>query len=410
MIILVRKAALITIAVVFGFDPWEAARAQSKPQAPQIQNAGAYTFAYFRLDEKGHRISGDQVTTITQAVKDAKAAPGVAGIVTLVFVHGWQHDADPADAHVVAFKNILNSIAKRESHRRRVIGVYVSWPAMGLFWTRRSVADRVVRSLEITKLFEHLNAVVKPSSEGDSLSRLVYIGHSFGARIVFNAVAQTITSHVVREGQSTDEDTCSGNRVCRLISGYGDLVVLVNPAFEAAAYETFSQYLGENWLKYAPAVRPVNWAEDWPTLQPPLILTVGAENDAATSNWWPRSSLWRGDADEITTLANYLPYVSHQLKCVASTGDCGCTGLVPLSEPTPEQVTATLDRTHTSPPFGCVKLEPLRVPSNSPFIVARADPRIVDDHGGIWQNEFQRFLIEYIAAIDVAKLHIARRH
>ena len=415
MLMLMLRRAVLGHAMILAL----AASPLSSQAPPQVESQKSYTLAFFRLDERGHRRPGDTVTEITNEVKRLRSDG--KEVLVVLFVHGWKHDASPTDTNLKSFRAVLKDMAEREHHSRRIVGIYVSWPAKGLFWTRRRIADKVVRSNELTKLLEHLNRTVKPRGAREPLSRLILVGHSFGARVLFESVAQTVTSAVIREGAAREgEEECVGNQVCHPVTGFGDLIVLINPAFEASIYEVFDQYSrGEPIWRGTETLTEIGShgdprdAELWDELQLPLILVVGAENDSATARLWPMSSLWLGHPTDRTTLTNYHEYVTHRLECVDSVGlRCACTPPVgsPVSnDMTGDQIRSVLDRTKASSPFGCARLVPLSARGNSPFIVARADTRLIDGHSGIWGREFTAFLEAYVAAFDISRMEQATR-
>jgi hypothetical protein len=348
----------------------------------------------------------DDVESILKAVGQGQET----GPLVVVFVHGWKHDALPTDSYVRSFHAFLEELVKsqamhRDAWRRRVIGVYVGWPANPAsksrflqnltFWKIRDRADLVARTGEVSKLLNHLHAAV-PKTHG----LLVIMGHSFGARLVYESVQQTMASNVVQEGQATPGEACRGNKVCHQVHGFGDLVVLLNPAFEAVQYTTFYQFSGGIWAA-APPVGSGTYSnvEGWPNVQPPLMLTIGAENDEATSKGWKVANAGASPVLS-TTLTNYRPYLTHELRCEnppsAPAGSQGVQGRF-------TRVAGVLDRTRPFGPIDCVTLTPVGALSNSPFIVARADRQIIDGHNGIWTPLLRRFLVEYLEQIHEAK-------
>lgn len=375
---------------------------------PQIDATGSYIFSYFRLDEIGRPLYGDEVTSITAAVRDH---PTTVGPLVVVFVHGWKHDTSSHDSDMQSFRKLLDELAASQAThssiwRRRVVGVFVDWPANDAsslgplqnltFWQVRDRADRVGRAGEVSKLLNHLNAVV-PENHG----LLLVIGHSFGARLVFESVQQTMASNVISEGKAVPGDQCTGNRVCHQVRGFGDLVVLLNPAFEAAQYTAFHQFSGGNWATTIPSDRSVYQdVEAWPTVQPPLLLVIGAKNDEATTKAWPMAH-FGDDPAMTTTLTNYMPYITHEIRCLNSPV-VGVPALTP--GPSATDVSGILDRTLPFSPGGCGMLIPVGALSNSPFIVARADREILDGHNGIWSPALRTFIVGYMD-----KLHEAKR-
>ncbi len=372
----------------------------TKAETAQIQPMAGYTFAHFRVDELGQRRFGDEISAITDTIGKASSDPGP---LVVVFVHGWKHDAADTDTNVQKFHVLLKELSGSATVRtgagqREVIGIYVSWPANDLssfgpiqnltFWNTRDRADRVWHGGEVSKLLDHLHVRV-PEKKGFLLT----IGHSFGARIVFGSIRSTIASAIVRDGNiAAAGDACEKGSVCKPIKGFGDLVVLLNPAFEAYQYQTFAQYGGGHWAKPDPASANYRNVEGWPRAQLPLILTVGAENDKDTSSLWSFAHLLGAPLLK-TTLTNHQNYVTHSLRVTPKASGQNATA---HPRPTPENLAAILDRTRALSDVGNATLEPVGAPSNSPFIVARADKDLIDGHGGIWEPPFLRFLVEYM--------------
>jgi len=55
------------------------------------------------------------------------------GVLTVVFVHGWKHNASAEDENVASFRKLLPKVAKM-TPTRRVIGVYVGWRGLSIDW------------------------------------------------------------------------------------------------------------------------------------------------------------------------------------------------------------------------------------------------------------------------------------
>src|SRR5689334_1592527 len=183
-------------------------------------------------------------------------------MIIITFVHGWKHNAGYCDSNMCCFRDMLKQVASLEEKysqaynrpKRRVVGVYVGWRGLsnkGLdlwenasFYTRKETATRVAlgstREL-MTRLRDFQARVNKtPESSGKSAqaaadgkntrgqTRLITVGHSFGGLIVYSAIAQSLVVNAI------DDEADQGKN---LVTGFGDLVVLVNPAIEASRYE-----------------------------------------------------------------------------------------------------------------------------------------------------------------------------
>jgi len=95
-------------------------------------------------------------------------------------------------------------------------------------------------------------------------SKLVVVGHSFGGAAVYSALAPLLMERMV---DFIDRD---GN--ARPPEGFGNLVVLINPAFEAARYKTLADRAN---------------SRTFFTNQPVTLAIFTATNDSATGFWFP---------------------------------------------------------------------------------------------------------------------------
>lgn len=75
------------------------------------------------------------------------------GVMTVVFVHGWKHNAHADDENVKNFRKLLES-ASGKSGPRRVIGVYIGWRGLSIdwgflanvsYWDKKAMAQQVAK-------------------------------------------------------------------------------------------------------------------------------------------------------------------------------------------------------------------------------------------------------------------------
>jgi hypothetical protein len=124
-----------------------------------------------------------------------------------------------------------------------------------------------------------LERVVKPTPE--SPNKLMLVGHSFGASVVFNAIGQILMARFLLDAEDlTSENGASRHSQSKpgLISGYGDVVVLVNPAIEATRIMPFFSVLNEYSAKKTDLFAPG---------QPPRLMILSSEGDWATRRTFP---------------------------------------------------------------------------------------------------------------------------
>lgn len=122
-----------------------------------------------------------------------------------------------------------------------VISVYVAWRGLEYrpwfpgnvpfsFWSRKAAAERISEGplrefmLEVNDIYRARNATA-PTSLQRPFMGLAAFGHSFGGQVIFGAVSPILEAAL----RSAKEDQPT--------SGFGDIVVLLNPAFEAKQFE-----------------------------------------------------------------------------------------------------------------------------------------------------------------------------
>lgn len=219
-------------------------------------------------DQKNEgRGAGYQINHTMDALKRIAKSQGTKGGISLiVFVHGWHHNASSEDGNVEAFRGLLRSAAHVEKARDsdyRVVGVYVGWRGETIrpsalnwatFWGRKAAATRVAQGSP-RELFNRLRNFRcsenkrRGSDEGGTNSSAdcplpadvarqrpkvstVLVGHSFGAWILYNALAGSLAESLQQVKDREREGEGGGSVNLR----YADLVVLLNPAFEASRY------------------------------------------------------------------------------------------------------------------------------------------------------------------------------
>jgi hypothetical protein len=247
----------------------------------QEQRPG-YDLFYAEFDDSGDAtdlVAGRNVTypkSELHLIKEqlqrklAEAQEDGSGLNIVVFTHGWHGTASAFDDYSIEFKGMLEDIADEEQRTnarrtaqntaavppsRRTIGIEVAWrgdsflnPAIpGIsgsknfanVWDRKITAS-VIASGSVHELFAFLNEFYREhsceaygSARGPATTvqelhacdsvHMLTIGHSFGALIDMRAITGRIESGL---------NVPRGSRVY----GFGDLSVLLNPAFEGVGY------------------------------------------------------------------------------------------------------------------------------------------------------------------------------
>lgn len=376
-----------------------------------------YMLGFIEINDQGQMRDRAQMSAILDHYYTVAAQDS---LLITVYVHGWQHNASPDDSNVASFSGYLQKLslveadlAKRQNRPpRKIAGVYVGWrgqsveiPGLNLitFWERKSTALDV-GYLGITELFLKLEEIsnVRNSWSPPIKSRLIIMGHSFGGQAVYGATAQILASRFIdsREYKTVQDDA----------KGFGDLVVLLNPAFEA--------------LRYLPLHDLSNSRCSYFESQRPRLAILTSETDYATKLAFPAGRfmstmfeaygtiertfcsgkhkrelvLDEGDADR-TTVGHFDPLISHELTPVLVAESLSIEAYDNIDN------IWGLQASGATTTYGRTALKHLnRTEPRNPYLNIRVSPELIADHGDIWRDEVQEFirLLVVLAAHDEA--------
>ena len=188
---------------------------RDKVATHNVERHPEFTLGFVEFDDQGDYWSRTQVDTLQQVIVDEARRSDSHGILMVVFVHGWKHNAAVCDENVACFREVLQSLYNLERVRsagggsppRRIIGIYVGWRGLSVtppglkevsFWTRKNTAHRVGRGqiLELLTSLEELRD--RLNAAGDGNSKLISIGHSFGAAVTYSAVSNLFLERLTR--------------------------------------------------------------------------------------------------------------------------------------------------------------------------------------------------------------------
>ncbi|HVF18069.1 MAG TPA: hypothetical protein VNA21_14210 [Steroidobacteraceae bacterium] len=446
-----RWILVLTLLVTIGLTscsslyhrPW-------RTNAPEVSESGTVTLRFLEVDDEGWFWDRRQADAIIDGIHSSVKTKDT---MVVTFVHGWHHCARCCDENVEGFRQTLVDLSKTLEDRFNIIGIFVGWRGQSLpmpanvatFWGRKGAAERIGEN-DIREFFSRLQrlfASYRPDVIGEPGSNqpqgphhflgLATIGHSFGAQIVLRSVASSIENQLMllnqnpaylRGARSADpKDTTPVS-----VSGFGDLVVLINPAVEASQYHRL--HILSRGLNYS-------------QLQTPLVLTVSAEDDYARHRLFkfgrmlgefftgkPRKDDPVQRAVERQALGVYEGHITHELGPVdtnvslhtevitntdASCGNKTCSAkwldwVQPPQTYAPDSLNAqdasiaTFDFSG-SVVFNDVRLRPLESAANGtsgfqPLIVARASNKIIESHSDIFSRPFIRFIVPYVTFIE----------
>lgn len=236
-----------------------------------IERSKNFDIAYVELTDQGWFHDRNELTDALRLLKPQ----GEKDLDIVVFVHGWKHSARFDDSDVRHFRDTVMP----KLSRGRSVGIYVGWRGAALaaplleyatFYDRKSTADHVARGA-VRELFAQLQAVRNDSTTGRKV-RLTLIGHSFGGLIIFNAVAESLLNSLVLANHAA-------TGLPRLAKLVADVILLLNPAFEASRFEPVfqvakDQLTGDGQRSYSADQRP-------------LLVSITSEADLATKLIFP---------------------------------------------------------------------------------------------------------------------------
>jgi alpha-beta hydrolase superfamily lysophospholipase len=322
-----------------------------------------YQLAIVEFDDQGRCYSRDQMKEVAGWLSDHANSDAII----VVFTHGWKHNARSDDGNLASFQQVLKETvdqekseqAKHGNSPRPILGVFVGWRGLSLydrfgildnltFWNRQDAGRRVAVG-SVRELFGRFRHYRNRRLDAGGAPLLVIVGHSFGGMIVYSALAQSL----IEAASSTK---------AHVSTRFADLVLLVNPAFEAERYLPIWDLLNE---------RPPSDVD-----QPPVFVCATAFNDWATGLAFPIGNLyclltesWLGVQERqamINTVGHLDWLTSHDLKAASN-----------------------------APGY---ELTPRKAGAQAPFWVIGAAPAVINGHNGIFQLPFLKFIAGLVFA------------
>ncbi|MGH9383468.1 MAG: hypothetical protein ACRD2N_04175 [Vicinamibacterales bacterium] len=169
-----------------------------------------YTVGFIEFDGRGRFIDPQQETKALALIDQARKNAAGGKVIAVVYVHGWRNNASEAmqggkPKDVERFQSALLELGYRSREAARqagggaspipVVGVYMGWRGKSLkgpgwfsflsYWGRRNAANHVGDGPDFATALTHVIDTVNDAETG---SRLVLIGHSFGARVLEHAI------------------------------------------------------------------------------------------------------------------------------------------------------------------------------------------------------------------------------
>lgn len=389
-------------------------------------NGNSFLLGFIEFDDQGQLWDRTQMHDVLTRLREEAAQQE---LLMVVFVHGWKHSAAPGDSNIDTFRGVLASLSDAETYlarltglpARKVTGVYLGWRGGSIpiayvenitFWDRKNTAQKVghggvtevLSQLEDIKRSKDSIACADAPDERKatcaSNTRYVVVGHSFGGAVVHTALAQILANRFVqtRGPAGTKSD----------VAGFGNLVVLINPAFEANLFTPLSDMAAERTFFGS---------------QLPVLLILTSEDDLATRYAFPigrwfstlferepqRQRLNRvtgetesisGRDANITAIGHFEPYRTHRLYPTTERKRKELT-LRSTADSVQLFLRSSQDWFNDKPgskiPFGDVTLErTANSAGRNPYLVTYVDEQLIEDHNDIDDPRVIEFIKQLI--------------
>jgi hypothetical protein len=394
-----------------------------------IESTDDYKLGFVEFDDQGWFWDDRQLPAVQEMIRnEARAHESQGhGIIVVVFVHGWKHNASHDDDNVVMLRGVLQQLSEAEKADatvqkrppRPIVAVYGGWRGLSSawepfkelsFWDRKNTAECVGHGA-MTQMLSSLEDLQLESNRhvpvGAPRTELVIVGHSFGGAAVYSALSQIMTERFME-----------ATRLHRPARSVGDLVVLLNPAFEAARHYSLND-LAVSVNRYPPTQRPIfavfTSEGDWATH---YAFSIGRCFSTLFES--DRSDKPQGTANR-TAIGWFEPFITHKLVYdvnrkappAATAPAAPVTPTAPADKRRPKDfqgLVESVQRTHTlrakwesafekpvDLDFDECVLQPL--PSykpGDPLYVVSVDSRIMSGHTDIANDLMLNFLREFI--------------
>jgi len=417
-----------------GFNAEDPTQPGPNPTNSVIEVTPDYKMGFVEFDDQGWFWDVKQKSAVEEMIRN-ECGIGTAkesAVILALFVHGWKNNAAFDNTNVETFRTVLKQLndlekafsQKENRNPRKLIGIYAGWRGLSIesdyfpiplgkettFWSRKNAAQRVGGYGAMTELVMDLEVLQRTNNNSlptnASKTKLIIVGHSFGADAVYNAISQIVTERFVDTIKQSPGE---------LLKPLGDQVILLNPAFEAARFYDLEQ-LARSVREYAPNQRPV-------------LSVFQSKGDWATHDFFPigqkiatifqrhRSGFQKQSNQE--SVGWFEPFITHELQYNTNAPDSSTSGT--NGPPTGRHELRTRDKLPgaadniisqrrvwrfssaqaTTNIFGnCILTSKPNYRPRNPIVVVSVDKQIMKDHDDIGNPVLINFLQEYIPFCD----------
>jgi hypothetical protein len=404
---------------------------ESRPYPSVVCRSTQYKIGFIEFDQDGGHIDPAQARKVLALIKAEKARTAGGKVITLVYVHGWKNNGDVARPgkvkDVERFTSALNELGDRArvaspANTVPIVGVYIGWKGKSLmgpgwfnwlsYWGRRNTANRIGGE-SLTKVLNDIIDTTTPAAADKS--RVLFIGHSFGARVLEHAVENGVKLYDV---EAKEAAIPVRTRV--------DLVLYVNAANDARLsmgrlQKLQSAPIAVRHPDYDPAHCANAPAQDPICKAYPLIVAITSRGDQATKFLQPIANTINMDRnsapnpqavtgtflDDTPSMGRVRRSAPGHLKFVHSHVVTEVVCPLPPGErvtcPADDPACAFAFRSRDADGGACFKAN-VRVPAGNKkpfnetaFWIMDVDTRVVKDHNDIWNLSMLNMLGELMA-------------
>ncbi len=389
--LLTTAPAFAGVPFIVGDNPYHCGSDQiSKP---------TYTINFAEFADTGAPFCSSQLTHALDQIDKARADS--EKIVVLVYIHGWKNDANETySADVGKFQNEvdrLSLILKQPGGGRQppMVGIYLAWRGLTLsvepfktisYWPRRAAAHHVGQ----TGIDAAVGAIVERVGRERARTTLIFVGHSFGARVLENAADAAVSKpgrkpgfmwehlQTLRSRQSAMKSMPLKDRAIHSAPPVppADMIIYVN----AASASTVTRRTIKEWDRLCKE------GSDSPVCSAhPFWLSFTSTGDFATGFIMPVANAvfpaLTSDGLHLISAANTPSLHTHRvLEHKAGEADCP-ESQKPTDYDCPPGVNADAC-------FGGIRDTRINPAAPMPnFWIMNVNRHVVKDHGDIWNNE-----------------------